>query len=124
MNLRTTPFLELINAFIELEGLSWVEQSIREEREDRSYTLLGALSWLSRTRHNSGNHVRQLQEQGDSRDWPVIFSELLLYQVYDIYGCGGWNRYYVDAHGEIRFSHYHSIKDDQIKAAKLGFDVR
>lgn len=40
-----------------------------------------------------------------------------------IYGLGGFNRYYVQANGNVRFSEFHSSKDHQERAAALGFEV-
>jgi hypothetical protein len=39
-----------------------------------------------------------------------------------IYGCGGWNRYYVNmATGDVTFSEHHATPANVLKAVGLGF---
>lgn len=120
MNILREPILSLITKFGELEGLPWVESTFRKSQ----YSMLGALHWLDKLRAEATAEANRLTKEGYPRDWSTIFAEQLQEHSYEIYGDGGWNRYYVDGRGHVRFSKFHSTTDKQIRAAELGFDVR
>ena len=71
-----------------------------------------------------GNHVAYEMEGNYSVDWAINYHLSCTPETtLTIYGMGGWNRYYVNVNGTIRFSRFHMGKNiiDDVEA--LGFIV-
>ena len=71
-----------------------------------------------------GNHVAYEMTGNYSVDWAIdCHLSYTPKTTLTIYGMGGWNRYYVNVDGTIRFSRFHMGKNiiDDVEA--LGFIV-
>ncbi len=99
-----TNFEETINAMAEVEGQDWLLAD--QNDPDQSRCIGGAVEYLHKL-HSEGLTDEYLREN------PVVT---------DIYGVGGYSRWFIMLNGEVRFSQHHHPEKAK-KAEALGFKL-
>ena len=102
--------LELMAALEIVEGTSWINYQLETWDDAEQYQHVGpAIA-----------HMLLIERR--SADEPERFAQLTAGA--EIYGQGGFNRYYLDGSGEVRFSEQHAIERAAvIKATQAGFKI-
>jgi len=103
-----------MNVFTNLDGVKEAFKEMENEDIEKAYGW-DHLEWVLGVYH-----------KGSTSDFESEFTpfgdDLEEIDLANIYGAGGWNRYYVDGNGDVSFSEMHG-RDHVDKARVLGFRI-
>lgn len=119
-NLHNMPgFVEMFSA---MEGPGTTEHSM--QNVESHYSIAAALKALVRSTDRLKNLVDGMDESDeDDVDWTIGQFESR-FPIAEIYGNGGWNRYFVYPNGDVYFSAGHATMPGTLEKAKsLGFPI-
>ena len=94
---------DFFNKVAKLEGERYATEARNAQPTELSFN--GALTWLD---------TEDFSPDPGEEYCPTD-------NVFRVYGMGGWNRYYVQSDGFIRFSKFHSSAEKHLLAMDLGF---
>jgi len=125
MNLLTN-FDDTLQAMGEIEGYRWLKEQIDDweaAKKTGKMTELyvsGVLKFLDQMK-------KKIEEEKDEEEKKYLQEHLQDYGCV-IYGDGGWNRWFVDGKGNVRFSKYNAtaLNKEKLleKVQALGFEIR
>jgi hypothetical protein len=126
MNLLTN-FDDTLQAMAEIEGYDWLVKELRliEKKKNNNngdyyQCLAGALEYLKKIRED-------IEEETDPEEKKYSLDNFKD-KIFVVYGSGGWNRWFVNGFGEVKYSKYHApagVDNSALfkKIEALGFEL-